>query len=238
MCVASNKQAVDPDKFDDGYEAPPAEPVTDDSAAIPAAPPERVWKGRPRPFADGPERERCVALIQGMAAGDEKALAEFYDTFASTLYGICYKILRVQQEAEDALQEAFVYMWRKAGSYNTQYSSPFSWAVLITRNKSIDRIRAMRRAERNLEHIATQCAYTPDMDDWSCAEPVLSEQRASVRAALARLPEEQRQVLVLAFFGGLTHEEIALQTCAPLGTVKSRIRRGMLTMRESLMEEI
>ena len=185
---------------------------------------------------DEEERQRGVALIARMAAGDEGALREFYDIYSSTLYGIAMRMMRNEPEAEDVVQDAFIHMWRKAGAFKGQLGSPFSWAVMIVRHKGIDRIRARQRVERTVERVKEEYGDAWDIDDASESEPVFREQRAIVRAALWRLPEEQRAALDMAFFSGLTHEEIAANTGTPLGTIKARIRRGMGRMRELVME--
>jgi RNA polymerase sigma-70 factor (ECF subfamily) len=187
------------------------------------------------PF-DGPERQHAEEMIGRMAAGDEAALADFYQRFAPMLYGLALKIMRDEKDAEDVLQEGFVYLWRKAAAYNPQLNSPFSWAVMIVRNKAIDRIRVRKRLARIVERATVEFSDSAEADERSADEPVFSEQRAFVRAALAQIPREQRQAIELAFFSGLTHEEIAAQLETPLGTIKARIRRGMIQMRGLLME--
>ena len=182
------------------------------------------------------ERQRAVELIERMAAGDEAALADFYQRFAPTLYGLAMKMLDDEKEAEDVLQEGFIYLWRKAAAYNPQLGSPFSWAVMIVRHKAIDRIRSRRRAERIVDRAMAEFRHFAETDERSADEPVFSEQRAIVRAALAHMPGEQRQALELAFFSGLTHEEIATHLATPLGTIKARIRRGLIRMRDFVRE--
>ena len=182
------------------------------------------------------ERQRAVELIERMAAGDEAALADFYQRFAPTLYGLATKMLDDEKEAEDVLQEGFIYLWRKAAAYNPQLGSPFSWAVMIVRHKAIDRIRSRRRAERIVDRAMAEFSHFAETDERSADEPVFSEQRAIVRAALGHMPWEQRQALELAFFSGLTHEEIATQLSTPLGTIKARIRRGLIRMRDFVRE--
>jgi RNA polymerase sigma-70 factor, ECF subfamily len=182
------------------------------------------------------ESQPAVELIERMAAGDELALADFYQSFAPTLYGLAMKMLEDEKEAEDVLQEGFIYIWRKAASYNPQLSSPFSWAVMIVRHKAIDRIRSRRRVERIVDRAMVEFSHFAETDERSADEPVLSEQRAIVRAALAHMPSEQRQALELAFFSGLTHEEIAAHLATPLGTIKARIRRGLIRMRDFVRE--
>jgi RNA polymerase sigma-70 factor, ECF subfamily len=188
------------------------------------------------PF-DGPERQYAVEMIKRMAVGDEAAMAAFYQRFAPTLYGLALKMMKDEKEAEDVLQEGFVYIWRKAAAYNPQLNGPFSWAVMIVRNKAIDRIRSRQRVARIVERATVEFSHFAKADERSADEPVFSEQRAMVRAALAQIPPEQRQAIELAFFGGLTHEEIAAQLATPLGTIKARIRRGMIRMRELVMED-
>ena len=183
------------------------------------------------PF-NNPERQRAVGLIERMAAGDEAALAAFYQDFAPTLYGLALKMMKDEKEAEDVLQEGFIYIWRKAAAYNPQLNSPFGWAVMIVRNKAIDRIRSRRRVERIVERVTAEFSHFADADERSVDEPVFSEQRTIVRAGLAHIPEEQRQAIELAFFSGLTHEEIAAHLATPLGTIKARIRRGLIRMRD------
>lgn len=190
------------------------------------------------PFNDpaDPERQRAVELIGRIATGDETALAELYRNFAPMLYGLALKMMRDNKEAEDVLQEGFVYIWRKASAYNPQLGGPFSWAVRILRNKAIDRLRSMRREDRFVERAAIEISHFRDVDERSSEEPMFSEKRAIVRTALAQIPNEQREAIELAFFSGLTHEEIAMQLATPLGTIKARIRRGLLRLRHFVME--
>jgi RNA polymerase sigma-70 factor (ECF subfamily) len=167
-----------------------------------------------------------------MGAGDQGALASFYERFSGALYGVALKMMNDAKESEDVLQDALIYIWRKAETYNPELSSPFSWAVLIVRNKAIDRLRSRRRGERVIERATAELSLGEQTDDRSAEEPFFREQREIVRSALLRLPEEQRQALRLSFFSGLTHEEIAEVLGAPLGTVKARVRRGLIQMRD------
>ena len=194
---------------------------------------ERGKNGKASVFDDA-ERKVGVELIKRIASGDESALGEFYDRFAVTLYSVAMKIMKEARDAEDSLQEGLIYIWRKAGSYDPRLSSPYSWAVMIVRNKCIDRLRSRLRVERIAERATAEFAHRGDVDDFSAAAPELREQRIAVRSTLSQLSVEQRQALELAFFSGLTHEEIANHLEAPLGTIKARIRRGLLRMRELL----
>ena len=177
-----------------------------------------------------------MELIERMVAGEEAALAAFYQRFSPLLYGLALRILKDEDAAEEVLQDGFSYMWRKADAYNPKLKSPFSWAVMIVRNKAIDRVRSRKRAARGLERVMAEFAHAEAADERSAHEPLFRERRAIVRSALARLPAEQREALELAFFGGLTHEAIAARLAIPLGTAKARIRRGLIRMRELVMD--
>jgi RNA polymerase sigma-70 factor (ECF subfamily) len=179
-----------------------------------------------------PERKLMEELVGRMAAGDQGALADFYDRFSPTLYGLAVRILQDEMESEDVLQDAFIYIWKKAVTYKPQLSSPFSWSVMIVRNKAIDRLRKRQRVEKIAERVAAEFFLGADFDAESAEEPCFREQRGIVRSALTRLPAEQRQALNLAFFGGLTHEEIAKHLDTPAGTIKSRIRRGLIGLHD------
>jgi RNA polymerase sigma-70 factor, ECF subfamily len=134
------------------------------------------------------------------------------------------------------LQEGFTYIWQKAGTYDPTRSSPFAWAVMITRNKVIDRLRARERIEKLREKFTEQGADRSQQDLVSANEPALRERASIVRSAVLELPEDQREALELSFFGGLTHGEISERLGVPLGTIKARIRRGLLRLRGSLGE--
>jgi len=139
-------------------------------------------------------------------------------------------------EAEEVLQEGFTYIWRKAASFDPSRSSAFAWAVMIVRNKAIDKLRVRQRGERLREKIAGQTDLAAVSDEQSAHQPALRERGELVRSALEQIGTDQRQALELAFFGGLTHAQIAEHLEVPLGTVKARIRRGLLKMRDFFHE--
>ena len=171
-------------------------------------------------------------LLARIAQGDEKAFAKFYDQFAHGLYSLVFKILNDAKETEDVLQEGFTQIWKKASTYDGNRSSAFTWAVMIMRNKAIDHIRSRQRQSRVVEEAALESSIEPAMQE---DEGVFqNEQRTIVRAALEKIPDEQRQAIDLAFFSGLTQMQIAEKLGEPLGTVKSRIRRGLLKLRDYL----
>jgi RNA polymerase sigma-70 factor, ECF subfamily len=182
------------------------------------------------------ENQFDAGLIHRIAEGDDSAFDALYKRFSGPLYGMAYRMMNDAKEAEDVLQEGFTYIWRKAATFDPNRSSPFAWAVMITRNKAIDRLRVRQRIEKLRERVTTEESFHQDKDEASANEPTLRERGTLVRSALREIPEEQRQALELAFFSGLTHEQIAERLDTPLGTIKARIRRGLLRLRDSLKE--
>jgi RNA polymerase sigma-70 factor, ECF subfamily len=183
------------------------------------------------------ERQRVDALlVQRIAKGDKQAFAELYDRFSGPLYGAAQRILRDPSEAQDIVHDAFVTLWEKAGTFETTRGSAFSWAITLVRNRAIDRVRMRRRrAELLAESAPADLGYGDDSAASSTDDSAaLGDEARAVRAAVATLPPEQQKALELAFFGGLTQEEIARKLSQPLGTVKARIRRGLLKLRDSL----
>ena len=180
---------------------------------------------------DESENQFNAELMRRIAQGDDRAFKALYERLAPALFGMALRMLNDAAEAEDVLQEGFTYIWRKAPSFDSSRSSVFAWAVLIVRHKAIDKLRIRQRDER-LREAATGAA-NPEaaIDEQSVQEPILRERGAQVRSALEQLAPEQRQALELAFFAGLTHEQIAERLDAPLGTIKARIRRGLVKLR-------
>lgn len=173
-----------------------------------------------------------IALLARVAQADERAFAEFYDRFSRGLFSLVYKILNDEREAEDVLQEGFTQIWKKAATFDGTRSSAFTWAVMIMRNKAIDRIRYRQRQSRLIEAATEEFSHAADSGE---DDGVFhNEQRGIVRAALEKIPDEQRQAIDLAFFSGLTQQQISEKLGEPLGTVKARIRRGLLKLRDLL----
>ncbi len=187
------------------------------------------------------QRERADArLVERIALGDQQALAELYDRFSGPLYGTALRVLRDPAEAQDVVHDVFVTLWEKAASFETTKGSAFSWAVTLVRNRAIDRVRMRRRrAELLAESVPADLGYAESSTTASGGESAVADDDArAVRAAVATLPLEQKRALELAFFGGLTQEEIARKLSEPLGTVKARIRRGLLKLRDSLAQRL
>lgn len=186
----------------------------------------------PRMSDSAPERTD-INLLQGMARGDRAAFTELYDRFSRPLYVTALRILNDAREAEDVLQDVFLTLWGKSAAFSAERGSAFAWAVTLARNRAIDRVRMRRRRGELLEQSAADLADGASSAD--CADALVFKEKAQqVRAALAALPSEQKQAVELAFFSGLTQQQIAEQLRQPLGTVKARIRRGLLKLRDVL----
>lgn len=175
-------------------------------------------------------------LMREIARGDKQAFAQLYDRFSGPLYGTALRIVRDAAEAQDIVHDTFVALWEKAPSFESDRGSAFSWAVTLVRNRAIDRVRMRRRRTQLLADSApSDLGYFEGGPDLSGGETAaLGDDARAVRAAVASLPAEQKRALELAFFGGLTQEEIARKLAEPLGTVKARIRRGLMKLRDAL----
>lgn len=178
--------------------------------------------------------ERDGELLRNIAAGDRAAFAEFYDRHATLMFSVAAKILNNSGEAEDVLQETFLQIWEKAGSFDSKLGKASSWVVILVRNKAIDRIRAGQRRSRLAEAAGAEFAVVAEVHD-TANEQIHGHDKATlIRSAIGGLPTDQRQAIELAFFSGLTQNEISEKLREPLGTVKARIRRGLLKMRDQL----
>jgi RNA polymerase sigma-70 factor (ECF subfamily) len=173
-----------------------------------------------------------VELLQAVAAQDEAALGHLYDRYRVILFGVLVRILNNREEAEDVLQEVFLQVWRRAADFDPNRGRPFTWLVTLARSRGIDRLRSLASRERVAAMSGTDEA-AGDVSD-AATDAIRSEQRGVVNDALSQLPEEQKRLLMLAYFDGLTQSEIAERLGAPLGTVKTRMRSGMMKLRELL----
>ena len=183
---------------------------------------------------DQPEVEKDIELLRGISEGDRYAFSCFYDNYSRLLFSIAFRILNDQKEAEDVLQEVFLQIWDKAGSYKPELGKPSSWAVTLTRNKAIDYIRAGQRRSRLLELASTELLVRQP-GAAAANESVRGRDGAElITSAVSELPADQRRAIELAFFTGLTQHEISETLQEPLGTIKARIRRGMLKLRGRL----
>lgn len=174
------------------------------------------------------------ALLQRVGAREAAAFGELYDRVAPVLTGVAARMLFDPRDVEDVLQDIFLQVWERAAVYEPALGSPLAWLVTLTRNRCLDRLRALQRRSRALEPMGENTPEPLAADPSASSQAALSDEGARVRAALAGLPAEQREALDLAFFGGLTQTQIAGRLGEPLGTVKARIRRGLLRLREAL----
>lgn len=195
----------------------------------------RMTTGGPTSEA-GDRQSEDGDLVRRMASGDKEACSKLYDRFSRPLYSVAFRILNDQAEAEDIVQDVFLTLWNKAGSFDIVRGSAFGWAVTLTRNRAIDRVRTRRRRSTLLSESVVEDVPggSSSADPDSVDDLMLKEKATAVRAALSTLPREQVHALELAFFSGLTQQEIASRLSEPLGTVKARIRRGLLKLRDTL----
>jgi len=166
-------------------------------------------------------------LISRVRAGDEDALAALHDRYAQVVYSVALRVLGETTEAEDILQEIFLQLWRNPQTFDSNRGSLGAWLAVITRHRAIDHLRR-RRPESDIEDVIVAVdTRIEQITDRNIAI-------AKIRAVVDRLPLEQRKPLEMAFFEGLTHSEIASKTGEPLGTIKTRIRSALLTLRKAL----
>jgi RNA polymerase sigma-70 factor (ECF subfamily) len=174
-----------------------------------------------------------VSLIKSVASGDQSALSTLYDTTSRLVFGLVVRIVSDRETAEEVLLDVFTQVWRQASSYDTKRGAPLAWLMTIARSRAIDRLRSGKHDQQNKEPLdsigeVSATGATPE------ETTVNSERQRLVRAALDTLSPEQREVIELAYYSGLSHSEIALKLGQPLGTVKTRTRLGMIKLRDTL----
>lgn len=198
------------------------------------SPPFIPFPGADEPLAEVADLTTDARLLAELAAGQSGALAELYRRRGGALLGLLQRMLGDEREAEEALQDTFVLLWRRAGNYDAAKAGPFTWMVMIARGLALDRLRRRTRQSAAFEGYVTT-VEAGEVDD-GFARTTAGETAGRVSQALAKLPPEQREALEQAFWRGWTQEEIARAAGAPLGTIKARIRRGMLALRHQLKE--
>lgn len=178
--------------------------------------------------------------MEALGRGDLDALDALYERYSALVFSVSLRVLHDTHLAEDVVQEVYLRLWRQPASYDPERGRFISWLMSVTRNRALDELRRVSRrfrAERQDED-PMRDVPTNDRGDDPQLGVMLSEQREAVRAAMTRLPPAQREVIELAYFGGLTQVEIADLTGDPLGTVKTRIRLGMRKLKEALTEYV
>jgi RNA polymerase sigma-70 factor, ECF subfamily len=184
-----------------------------------------------RPMTGEAARRSDEELVEAVARADEDALAELYDRFGRVAYGLAYKILQDAALAEDAVQEAFLQIWRGAGSYRPERAKASTWLLTFVHRRAVDLVRREQRRR------AVQLEALPEPSGSGADEEVVARSRREiVQDALRRLPSEQREAIELAYYGGLTQSELAAQLDQPLGTIKSRMFTGLQRLRVLLVE--
>lgn len=184
--------------------------------------------------ATGPPADRLAGLLEQSARGDEQAFALFYEATSARAHGVALRVLRNTALAEEVTQEGYLDAWRLAGRYARGRGSAVAWLLTLVHRRAVDRVRVSQASARREDaYRRHELAEAADVDTTSV--PALAAVEAErVRAALAALSPEQRQAISLAYFGALTHSEVAAAVAAPLGTVKFRIRSGLRRLRSSL----
>lgn len=182
--------------------------------------------------AADPRHGELAALITRIASGDQGAVADLYERTKKQLYGLVLRILRNTAAAEEVLMDVYLQVWRQASHYDARRGRPFTWLATIARSRALDRLRAGRHEEQWPEEIDTVdvAALPSDVEE----AVVANERRRIVAAALDTLSLQEREVIELAYFSGLTQREMATQLGQPLGTVKTRVRRALTKLRDTL----
>ncbi len=179
------------------------------------------------------EMEAEIGLLREVGQGNRRSFEELYERFSGVLFSTAYRVLNNQEAAEDVLQDVFVQIWEKAALYDPARGKPMTWAITLTRNKAIDRLRSTQRRSRLQNELQQESETVEQFDDKSSFDAVSSVETAEmVREAIKKLSKDQREAIELAFFSSLTQTEISERLNQPLGTIKARIRRGMMRLKE------
>ena len=173
-----------------------------------------------------PDHRDDAALIARLRAGDQSAMADLYDRYSGVVYGVALRVLANATAAEDVVQEVFLQLWRNPQAFDVNRGRLAPWLAVIARNRAIDHLRR-RPSEEAIDELPISTGI--DLEGEAAQKLAVDK----VRGALAQLPQEQRKTLEMAFFEGMTHTEIAGKTGEPLGTVKTRIRTGLLALRKA-----
>lgn len=174
-----------------------------------------------------------IELIQRIGDGDRASFEQFYERYNGVLFSTAFRVLNDPTDAEDVTQEVFIMIWNKAGLYDPSRGKPLTWAVTMTRNKAIDKLRSLQRRFRLKEEAGKELGASEMVHERQPIDDVDSaEQAVLIRNAVNKLSAEQREVIEMAYFKGLTQNEIADRLKEPLGTIKARIRRGMLKLKK------
>lgn len=173
-----------------------------------------------------------VRLVREMASGETSALARFYDRWSNDVYTIAIAIVRVPQDAEEIVEDVFWQAWNQASRFDAARGQVRQWITNIARSRALDRLKSVKRRREESLDAATLTIMTDPVD--ASDDLILAERASQVARALLELPQSQREVVEMAYYGGLSQAEIARSTGEPLGTVKTRTRLGMQKLRECI----
>jgi RNA polymerase sigma factor (sigma-70 family) len=171
-----------------------------------------------------------IILLRRIGQKDQSALSQLYDRYHKILFAFAFKILLSREETEEVVADVFVQVWRTAQTYDPKKAKVDTWLFMLTRSRALDRLRRKSKGQKEQEIAKEMPIATPALDH----ELLVQDRIDRVKKALAQLPAEQRQVLEMAYFDGLTHLEIALKINVPLGTIKTRIRLGIMKLKQIL----
>ncbi|QYZ66949.1 MAG: RNA polymerase sigma factor [Gammaproteobacteria bacterium (ex Lamellibrachia satsuma)] len=183
-------------------------------------------------IANAARNEQLKALLAACTLKDRRAFAQLYEMTSAKLYGVILRILIRDEWAQDCLQEAYIKIWNSAGSYRPYLASPITWMATIARNQALDLLRRRRREVQMAE--PEKLLEASDSKTMPLERLQQSDEGRRLNDCLEQIKSQQRQVIALAYFKGLTHEELASQTGTPLGTVKTWIRRGLEQLKRCL----
>jgi RNA polymerase sigma-70 factor (ECF subfamily) len=180
-----------------------------------------------------------LELIARVARRERAAFEELYTRYANILYATALKFLKEDADAQDVVQDVFIQIWEKAKLYDPAKGKPLTWALTMTRNRSIDRIRAIQRRTRLRDDFQAETFVGESEGIREALTGVDASEKAQIlRAAVNKLSAQQREIVELAYFSGLTQSEIAERLGEPLGTVKARARRGLMKLKELLADQL
>ncbi|MBK5294300.1 MAG: sigma-70 family RNA polymerase sigma factor [Acidobacteriia bacterium] len=187
----------------------------------------------PRPVPMRPSDAQWAAYIERAASGEQQALARLYDESSHLIFSVVLRIVGNQADAEEVTLDVYSQVWKSAANYSAERGAPSTWMVMMARCRALDRLRsrdARSRRETTLEEVAEarSSGAPPEQTAWE------NQQRTRIREAMQDLLPEQREAIEMSFFLGLTHTELAERLGQPLGTVKTRIRLGMIKLRHAL----
>jgi RNA polymerase sigma-70 factor, ECF subfamily len=186
----------------------------------------------------GGEGPNWVATIRRVADGDQGALGELYDVTSPIVVGLIRRIVGDPQTAEEITLDVYTQVWRLAGTYAQEKGTPITWLLMLARSRAIDHLRSRARRARDFERPIEAASDYAQRDSNPEIAAISGRRRRIIQEVLEDLAPEQFEVLQLAFFEGLSHSEIAAKTGIPLGTIKSRIRTGMVQMRKLLEPQV